>query len=71
MEPPEEVAELHQQLVDQISQIADQVESAEDAFTSGSQQAASQAAIELQNAGTAAQTELDQIIGAINNELQN
>jgi hypothetical protein len=71
VDPPEEVADLHSQLVEQINAIADQVEQAEDAFTSGSEQAASQAAIELQNAGTAAQTELDQIIGDINNELQN
>ena len=59
-----------QQLVDQIQAIADQVGEAEDAFTSGSAQQASEAAIALQNAGNEAQTELDTMIDQINEQLQ-
>ena len=70
VDPPEEVADLHQQLVDQIQAIADQVGEAEDAFTSGSAQQASEAAIALQNAGNEAQTDLDTIIDQINEQLQ-
>jgi Family of unknown function (DUF6376) len=69
--PPEEVADLHAQLVEQIRGIADQVEAAEEAFNSGNAQEASQAALELQQAGNEAQTALDDLISQINDELQN
>jgi hypothetical protein len=69
--PPEEVADLHTQLVEQIRGIADQVEAAEEAFNSGNAQQASQAALDLQEAGNEAQTALNDLISQINDELQN
>ncbi len=69
--PPDEVADLHGQLVDQIRQIADQIKQAEQAFNSGDAQAASQAAIELQTATSGAQTQLNSIIDQINAQFGN
>lgn len=68
--PPEEVADLHAQLVETIREIADQIASAEDAFTSGNAQEAAQAATELQNATNSAQTELNSLIDQINAEFE-
>lgn len=69
--PPEEVADLHAQLVEQIQAIADQVADAEEAFRSGDAQEASQAAIALQEAANDAQTALNGLIDRINEELGN
>jgi hypothetical protein len=69
--PPEEVAGLHAELVEQIRGIGDQVAAAEEAFTSGDAEEASQAALQLQQAGTEAQTQLNGLIDQINSELQN
>jgi len=69
--PPEEVADLHEQLVKQIDGIAEQVGAAEEAFTSGSAEEASQAALALQEASNRIQTDLTGLIDQINSELQN
>ena len=69
--PPEEVADLHEQLVKQIDGIAQQVGAAEEAFTSGSAEEASQAALALQEASNRIQTDLTGLIDQINSELQN
>ena len=67
--PPSEVAELHQQLVDSVRKVADQISQAEKAFSNGNAQQASQAAVALQSATTEAQTDLNTIITEINSEL--
>lgn len=69
--PPEEVADLHEQLVKQIDGIAEQVGAAEEAFTSGNATEASQAALALQEASNRIQTDLNGLIDQINSELQN
>jgi PBP1b-binding outer membrane lipoprotein LpoB len=66
--PPEEVADLHAELVAKIRDIADQINAAEEAFTSGNAQEAAQAATELQSATNSAQTELNSLIDQINAE---
>lgn len=71
VDPPEEVADLHQQLVDAIRNISDQIDTAQQAFTSGNAEEASQAAIELQNATGSAQTQLNSLIDQINAEFSN
>ena len=64
--PPEEVADLHEQLVKQIDGIAEQVGAAEEAFTSGNAEEASQAALALQEASNQIQTDLNGLIDQIN-----
>ena len=71
VEPPEDVAELHDQLVAEVRDVADQIAKAEEAFTSGDPQEAAQAAVALQTATTKAQTDLNTVIDAINSQLQN
>jgi hypothetical protein len=68
---PDEVAELHTQLVEQYRAAAEQVASVEDAFSSGDPQVASQALLELQNASNELQSEFNTLIEEINAELQN
>ncbi len=68
VDPPEEVADLHQQLIDQLSTVADDINNAADAFESGNAQQAQQAAVELQQSVTTAQTEVDSLIDQINSE---
>lgn len=68
--PPEEVADLHAELVEKIRDIADQITAAEEAFTSGNAQEAAQAATELQSATNSAQTELNSLIDQINAEFE-
>ena len=70
VKPPEDVADLHQQLVDELRSVATQITDAEGAIADGSAQEAAQAAIELQTAITGTQTELNNLIGEINTTLQ-
>ncbi len=67
--PPSEVADLHQQLVDTVRKVADQISEAEKAFTNGNARQASQAAVVLESATTQAQTDLNTIINEINSGL--
>ena len=71
VEPPEEVADLQEQLVGTVEDIAAQIEDAEETLANGNPQEAAQAATALQTATSEAQTELGSIIDQINSELQN
>ncbi len=70
IDPPEDVADLHQQLVGSISDVGDQIGDAEQTFSSGNSQQAAQAAAQLQSATTELQTELNGLIDDINAQLQ-
>jgi hypothetical protein len=70
VEPPDEVADLHDQLVGELKGVAAQIEDAEAQISSGNPQEAVKAATELQQATTDARTELDSIISEINSTLQ-
>ena len=70
VDPPDEVADLQQELVSTLHDVADQIDSAGDAFSSGNPQQAAQAATELQTATQKAQTDLNRIIDEINSTLQ-
>ena len=67
--PPDDVADLHQQLIDKMSELGDKVAEVSDALKSGSQQQAQQAALELQDALLQAQTEVTDLTSQINDEL--
>ena len=69
-EPPEDVADLHAQLVEQIRSIADQTSEVEDTLRTGTPAEAQQALSALQTAANASQSELDSLIGQINDQLQ-
>lgn len=69
--PPEEVADLHAQLVGELRQIADRIAKAEDAFRDADAQQAAEAATELQQATNQAQTDLNELIDEINAEFGN
>ena len=71
MTPPEEVADLHAQLVGELRQIADRIAKAEDAFRDADAQQAAEAATELQQATNQAQTDLNELIDEINAEFGN
>jgi hypothetical protein len=71
VDPPEEVADLHQQLTDELSSVADDINQAADTFESGNAQQAAQAAVELQQSVTTAQTEVNSLIDQINSEFGN
>ena len=71
VDPPEEVADLHEQLTQQLTQVADDINSAADTFESGNAQQSAQAATELQQSVTQAQTEVNRLISEINNEFGN
>ena len=68
--PPEEVTDLHDQLVTTLEGVSTQITDAGDAIANGNPQQAAAAATELQTATTEAQTELGSIIDQINSELQ-
>jgi hypothetical protein len=69
--PPDEVADLHDQLVTKIREIADQIAKARNAFENGNAQEAAAAAVDLQTATSQAQTDLNTLIDEINAEFQN
>lgn len=71
IDPPDEVADLHSQLVDQLRSVSKQLNDAADAFTSGSAQAQIQAANQLQQSATRAQTEINNVIDQINAKFGN
>jgi Family of unknown function (DUF6376) len=68
--PPDDVADLHAQLVAKVREIGDQIGKAADAFASGNPQQIQQAATELQTAIGSAQGELSSLIDQINSTLQ-
>lgn len=70
VEPPEDVADLHGQLVEALRGVATDITGAQDALTSGDQAEATDAATQLQGAITNAQTELNSLIEQINTTLQ-
>lgn len=71
VDPPEEVADLHEQLTTELSTVADDINQAADAFESGNAQQAQQAALDLQESVTQAQTEVNRLIDEINSEFGN
>ncbi|MGH2985639.1 MAG: hypothetical protein ACRDLO_02990 [Solirubrobacterales bacterium] len=70
IEPPEDVADLHDQLVAAIRGVGTRIGEAEKAFASGSSQRAARAALELQTATTDLQPRLNTLIDDINAQLQ-
>jgi hypothetical protein len=70
VDPPSDVADLHQQLVDKVREVSDQIGKVADAFDSGNPQQIQQAATELQTAISSSQTELGSLIDQINSQLQ-
>jgi hypothetical protein len=70
VEPPEDVADLHAQLVEEIGSVGDQIGGVTDAFQSGNPQQIQQAASDLQSAISGSQTELSSLIDQINSTLQ-
>ena len=70
VEPPSEVADLHDQLVTTLEDVTAQIRNAQETISSGNPQQAAQAANELQTATSEAQAELTNIIDQINQELQ-
>jgi hypothetical protein len=70
VDPPEDVADLHAQLVAKVRDVGDQIGKVVDAFNSGNPQQIKQAASELQSAISTSQTELSSLIDQINSTLQ-
>jgi ABC-type transporter Mla subunit MlaD len=70
IEPPEDVADQHAELVDTVSQVGDEIGDAKDGFASGDPQQAVQAAQQLQSSTTDLQTQLNSLINEINSQLQ-
>ena len=71
VDPPEDVADLHAQLVDQVSSLGEQIGSAGESIqNANSPQEIQAAATELQTAANGASTELDSLITQINSTLQ-
>ena len=71
IEPPEEVADLHDELITTMSDIGGEIGELGDALTSGNPQQAAQAAAQLTTAVSSAQTEVTSIIDQINAEFGN
>jgi hypothetical protein len=69
VDPPEDVADLHSQLVDEIRSIAADTRKAEQTLRSGSPQEAQKALTDLQTAATDAQNQLNSLIDEINTDL--
>jgi outer membrane murein-binding lipoprotein Lpp len=70
IDPPQDVADLHSQLVDQIRSIAADTRKAERTLRQGTPEEAQKALTELQNAATDAQNRLNMLIDEINTDLQ-
>ena len=70
VEPPDDVAGLHDELVAAIRGVGARIGEAEKAFASGNSKQAAQAALELQTATTDLQTDLTTLIDDINAQLQ-
>jgi hypothetical protein len=71
IDPPEEVSDLHDELITTMSDIGDQIGELGDALTSGNPQQAAQAATQLTTAVSTAQTDVTSIIDQINSEFGN
>jgi hypothetical protein len=69
VDPPEDVADLHQQLVEEIRSIAQDTKKAEQTLRTGSPKEAQRALADLQTAGTDAQNQLNSLIDEINADL--
>jgi uncharacterized phage infection (PIP) family protein YhgE len=69
VDPPEDVADLHQQLVEEIRSIAQDTKKAEQTLRTGSPQEAQRALTDLQTAASDAQTQLNSLIDEINADL--
>ena len=69
VDPPEDVADLHQQLVEEIRSLAQDTKKAEQTLRTGSPQEAQQALSDLQTAGNDAQSQLNSLIEEINADL--
>ena len=70
IEPPDDVANLHDELVTTMSGLGDQLGELGDALQSGNPQQATQAASQLSTAVSTAQTDITTLIDEINSELQ-
>jgi hypothetical protein len=70
VEPPEDVADLHDRLVTAIRDVSARIGDAGERIAGGSAQQAAAAAVELQQAATELQTELNGLIDDINARLQ-
>lgn len=70
IEAPEDVAELHAELVDTVAAVGERIGGARQGLQTGDPQQAARAARELQAATTELQTELDRLIDEINARLQ-
>jgi outer membrane murein-binding lipoprotein Lpp len=70
VEPPQDVADLHSQLVDQIRSIAAQTRRAEQTLRNGTPEEAQKALRKLQTAATDAQIRLNMLIDEINADLR-
>ena len=70
IEAPEDVTELHAELVDTVAAVGEQIGGAREGLQTGDPQQAARAAQELQAATTELQAELDRLIDEINAQLQ-
>lgn len=70
IEPPEDVADLHDQLVTTMADLGAQIGDLGEALQSGNPQQAATAATELQASITESQTEVTGLIDQINSQLQ-
>jgi hypothetical protein len=70
IDPPDEVAELHDELIATMSDLGDQIGQLQDALQSGNAQQAQQAAVELQSALAEAQTRVTELTDQINAEFE-
>jgi predicted nucleic acid-binding Zn-ribbon protein len=69
VDPPEDVADLHSQLVDEIRSIAADTKKAEQTLRTGSPQEAQKALTDLTTAASDAQNQLNSLIDEINTDL--
>ncbi len=69
VDAPDDVAQLHGELVETIRAVGTQIGDAEAGFASGNPRKAQQSALALQEAGTELQTQLNGLIDEINAEL--
>jgi 2-oxo-4-hydroxy-4-carboxy--5-ureidoimidazoline (OHCU) decarboxylase len=70
VDPPDDVADLHSQLVDQIRSIAADTRKAERTLREGNPEQAQKALKQLQTAATDAQNRLNMLIDEINSDLR-
>ena len=71
IDPPDDVADLHEQLTDQISALAGDIDKAADTIEDGKPQEAAQALSEMEAALRESQTQFNSLIDEINAEFGN